>query len=331
MSGGNSSAQSPSPHNSSQRGGLGWKIIAVIVALVILVVSAGFYVVLTSSAGSPVPGDTTTQPCGSPGVICGGSKIINDSLVVNEDGSSMLTLAVQNIGYGNLITSLQVVLNNTASTMIGFASTHLKPGNQTTIGFFLSQNQILVSPGIAYTFVLNAWDGASEDSSTLFTVVASPQSTTTTTSTTASTTSQHFVTPVSPNIYVNDQEATGALCFNQPTRSQVWNVTANFAWMTTTNTYPPPVRVDYTFAPFPLSSTIPAWLHLSMQPPHVALAGGQNSTASLQVTLDSMIQNRATANFALHVNYNDPFSGYNVTDVVVLGFVVNGSSYGCLF
>ena len=261
-------------------------------------------------------------------MICGGSRIVNDSLIVNADGSSLLTLIVQNNGYGNLITSLQVSLNNTSGTVVGSANSHLKPGNQTTVGFFLSPNQLQVSPGKIYTFQLNAWDGASEDSSTLFKVVASEQ----TTASTTSTTNEQIATPVLPNIYVNGQEAIGALCFNVPTLSQVWNVTADFPWKTSANAYPPPVKVDYSFAPFPLSGTIPVWVHLSMQPPQVALAGGQNSTASLQVTLDSTVQDGATTNLALHANYNDPFSGYSVTDVVVLGLVVNGSSaalYGC--
>jgi len=325
MSAGESTAEVPSPPNSPRGTGLGWKIAAVVAVLVIIVVSVGFYAFRTSSVGSPVPGDTTTEPCGSPGVICGGSKIINDSLVINEDGSSMLTLTVQNTGYGNLITSLQVSLNNTSETVLGSADTRMRPGNQTAVGFFLSPDQIQVTPGRTYTFVLNAWDGPSEDSSSLFMIAASEQATATTTSTT----SQYFATPVSPDIYVSGQQAIGALCFDVPNRSQVWNVTADFPWKTSTNNYPPPVGVDYTFAPFPLKGTVPAWLHLSIQPPRVALVGGQNSTSNLQVTLDSTVQNGATANFALHADYIDPFSGNYVTDVVVLGLVVNGSSYGC--
>jgi hypothetical protein len=243
----------------------------------------------------------------------------------------MLTLTVQNTGYGNLITSLQISLNDTSNKVVGTADTHLKPGNQTTVGYLLSPNQIEVTPGRTYTFVLGAWDGASEDSGTIFTVVATQQTTTTTT--TATTTNQYFATPVSPDVYVKGEQTIGAVCFNVPTLSQVWNVTADFPWkMPSTNAYPPPVKVDYSFAPFPLGGTIPAWLHLSIQPPNVALAGGQNSTARLQVTLDSTVQDGASADFALHANYNDPFSGYSVVYVVVLGMVVNGTSsalYGC--
>jgi len=120
-----------------------------------------------------------TLPCGSPGVICGGSKVVSDSLVTYMNGSSALTMTVQNVGYGNLITSLQVTVNNTSKTVVGTASTHLKPGNQTTVSFLLTPNEIQVSPGKTYTFVLDAWDGASEDSGSIFTVIASQQTTTT--------------------------------------------------------------------------------------------------------------------------------------------------------
>jgi len=179
MSAGDSSAMPSSMPSSPRRGRLGWKTAAVIVVLVVLVVAVGFYSVLMNSVGSPVPGDTTTQPCGSPGVICGGSKIVTDSLVALVNGSSTLTLTVQNTGYGNLITSLQVSLNNTNNTVVGSAETHLKPGNQTTVRYLFAPVEIKVSPGKTYTFFLNAWDGASEDSSTLFRVVASQQTTTT--------------------------------------------------------------------------------------------------------------------------------------------------------
>jgi len=178
MGAGDSSTSLPSMPHSSQRGRLGWKTAAVIVVLVILAVSVGFYVVLTGpagspSAGSPVPGDTTTQPCGSPGVICGGSKVVSDSLVAYANGSSALTLKVQNVGHGNLITSLQVALNNTGNTVVGSADTDLKPGNLTTVSFLITPNKIQVSPGKTYTFELDAWDGATEDSGSIFTVVAS--------------------------------------------------------------------------------------------------------------------------------------------------------------
>ena len=180
MSAGDSSAMSPAIPSSSQRSGLGWKTPAVIVVLIILVVSVVTYVVLTSSGGSPVLGGTgPTQPCGSPGVICGGSKVIANSLVTLVNGSSALTLTVQNTGYGNLITSLQVTLN-TSNQVLGSAVTYLKPGNQTTVRYLLTPDEIQISPGKTYAFFLNAWDGTSEDSSSLFMVVASQQTTATT-------------------------------------------------------------------------------------------------------------------------------------------------------
>jgi len=150
--------------------------------------------------------------------------------------------------------------------------------------------------------------------------------------TSSSATNQSIVTPVLPAVYVNNQKVTQALCFSIPTRSQNWNVTANYPWTTgNTNTYPPPIRVDYSFAPFPLSGTIPGWLHVSIQPSYITLSDGQNSTATLHLALDSSYPEE-TANFALHANYTDPLSGSRVMDVIVLGLVVNGTStdlYGC--
>jgi hypothetical protein len=157
--------------------------------------------------------------------------------------------------------------------------------------------------------------------------VGSTNQHTSTVTTTIFTTNQHFATPVPANFYVNGQEASGTMCFNVPTRSQVWNVTANYPWRIQNGTaYPPPVGVGYTFAPFPLGGTIPTWLHLSMQPPYVVLADGQNSTASFRMTLDSTVQNGQMARFALHAYYTDPMSGSSVVNVITLGLVVNGSS-----
>jgi len=151
--------------------------------------------------------------------------------------------------------------------------------------------------------------------------------------TTIFTTNQHFATPLLPNFYVNGQQANGTMCYSVSTHSKTWNVTANWPWKIQNDTnYPPPVGVEYTFAPFPLGSAIPAWLHLAMQPSIVALAEGQNWTASLHLTLDSTVQNGQTARFALHADYTDPVSGSSVTDVMILGLVVNGSStslYDC--
>jgi hypothetical protein len=146
-----------------------------------------------------------------------------------------------------------------------------------------------------------------------------------TVTTTIFTTTQSFVTPSAAYFYVNGKSVIGTMCYGVPTGSSTWNVTANYPWKIQNATaYPPPVGVEYAFAPFPLNSSIPTWLHLSMQPPYVALAAGQNSTAILELTLDSTVHDTQTANFAVHAYYTDPVSGSSVVDVIVLELVVNG-------
>jgi len=156
---------------------------------------------------------------------------------------------------------------------------------------------------------------------------------TSTITTTIFMTTQNFATPTAPYFYVNGIAVSGTLCYSVSTVSNTWNMTANYPWKIQNGTaYPPPVRVEYTFAPFPLNGSIPAWLQLSMQPPYVTLAGGQNSTSNLELTLDSTVQNGQTTNFAVHAYYNDPISGSSVMSVIELGVVVNGSStslYDC--
>jgi hypothetical protein len=146
-------------------------------------------------------------------------------------------------------------------------------------------------------------------------------------STTTSGGGQNIATPVVPLFYVNGQKVTGTLCFSAPSSSVAWSVTADYPYkVPDASGYPPPIRVAYSFAPFPLSGTLPAWLHLSMRPESVALSGGQNSTAILLMTLDPSVRNGDTAYFALHASFTDPLSGSQVLFVIVLGFVVNGTS-----
>jgi hypothetical protein len=101
-------------------------------------------------------------------------------LVAYANGSNVLTITILDTGSGNpppVITSVQVFLNS-SNLPVGTAYTHLEPGNQTTVSFLIAQNMLHVNVGKLYSFFLDAWDGASEGSGSLFTVVATQQAVT---------------------------------------------------------------------------------------------------------------------------------------------------------
>jgi hypothetical protein len=101
--------------------------------------------------------------------------VIGDSLVAYPNGSSLLTLTVQDTGYRNRITSVQLFLNDTTNIPVGTAATNLMPGDETTVRFPLTPSLLPVSAGKSYTFEFEAWDGPSQDSGSPFTVLATQQ------------------------------------------------------------------------------------------------------------------------------------------------------------
>jgi hypothetical protein len=134
----------------------------------------------------------------------------------------------------------------------------------------------------------------------------------------------HFATPVTPAFTVGGEQDVGTMCFTLPLKSQSsLNVTASMPYTGFSNYT---TAIEYSFAPFPLDSTFPSWLHLSMSPPYVVMQDGKNVTATLQITFDSSVQNGQTGNFAIHANFNDPESGSSVEHVMVVEVVASSSA-----
>ena len=134
----------------------------------------------------------------------------------------------------------------------------------------------------------------------------------------------HFATPVSPTFTVGGEQDVGTMCFTLPLKSQSsLNVTASMPYTGFSNYT---TAIEYSFAPFPLDSTFPSWLHPSMSPPYVVMQDAKNVTATLQITFDSSVQNGQTGNFAIHANFNDPESGSSVEHVMVVEVVTSASA-----
>jgi len=142
------------------------------------------------------------------------------------------------------------------------------------------------------------------------------------TTTQTATSETYYATPVTPTFSIGGLQ-TGTVCLTLPTGSPTsLNVTA--ARPTGFSNYTTPI--EYSFAPLPLDSTFPAWLHPSMSPPYVVMRDGQTVTATLQIALDPSAQSGQTGSFAIHADFNDPVSGMSVTTVIGVEVTVGAPS-----
>jgi hypothetical protein len=174
-----------------------------------------------------------------------------------------------------------------------------------------------------------------------FVGVANKQTTTmtttaiTTTTTTLLTSVQRFETPIPMSFSLNGQfDTLGMYCLSSPPGTVSMNLTAAYPWPLLTEP-PPSITITYEFKPFPLNSTIPAWLSLSTIPEAVVMRQGQTATVSLVIAVNETTSNLGQeVFFHLWADYKDPASGSSVTNVIDFDFIVadtpSGSSpYQC--
>jgi len=140
--------------------------VAVFVLIIAGMAGAAFFLIENNHQGSPVDGDTSTLPCSSPGVTCGGVNITSGSLTVNGSYSFLqVTVAETGNAY---IGSATVYVNG---TVIGVppASEYEPPGNvpldiqhgqQAVLVLTIPNSTIPVQAGMTYSVVVYAWEGS---------------------------------------------------------------------------------------------------------------------------------------------------------------------------
>ena len=117
---------------------------------------------LTATTGPNVA--SVTAPCGSPGVYCGGFRILSGSLTVNGN-SSVLQVTLQETG-NMWIGGATVYVNgtrvgplSTPQAWPGNIQLNIQPGQTAVLVLTIPASTMPIQPGRTYTVSVNDWEG----------------------------------------------------------------------------------------------------------------------------------------------------------------------------
>ena len=120
---------------------------------------------ITMSVTSSTITTSTTLPCGSPGVYCGGVQLTSGSLVVNGN-SSVLQVTLTETG-NSYIGSATVYVNGTAIGVPPAAEyeppgniiLNAQPGQQAVLVLTIPNSTISIQSGRTYSVMVYTWEG----------------------------------------------------------------------------------------------------------------------------------------------------------------------------
>jgi len=139
-------------------------------------------------------------------------------------------------------------------------------------------------------------------------------------------TSRNYETPVPVTFYVNGFLDKGVFNFSVPPGSHsTLNITATYPW------YEIPaidrlIVIQYSLAPFPLSSSVPDWLSLTMPSSLATMANESSSSSILHIEIGGATQDGVRGSFALHALYTDPLTSTQVLEVIVFNITADSAS-----
>jgi archaellum component FlaF (FlaF/FlaG flagellin family) len=148
-------------------------VIATLLVVAILAGAGAGYLVGHVTSTSTLTAASTTSPCGSPGVYCGGFNITSASLTVNGS-NSVLQVTIREtgnmyIGSATVYVNGTVIGNGPASSYLppgnlqheppGNLPLNVQPGEQAVLVFTIPNSTISVKPGMTYSVLVYAWEG----------------------------------------------------------------------------------------------------------------------------------------------------------------------------
>jgi hypothetical protein len=131
--------------------------------------------------------------------------------------------------------------------------------------------------------------------------------------------------PVTVDIYLNGSIVSGTMNFNmRPGSTSIINLKTVYPWASySTLSRGSTIAIDFGTSPFPVASTTPSWLHVSI-PSSLTMEYGQNPSTSLSATVDKTATPGTAGSFEVTAHYIDPVSGHPDTEISVVRITVSG-------
>jgi len=132
----------------------------------------------------------------------------------------------------------------------------------------------------------------------------------------------YLADPVPMNFFVNGFENATFDFSSPPGSNVVLNLTAVYPW-STYSSVSGPILVQYSFAPFPLSSSVPSWLTPSVRTNSMAMSKGSPLSVDIYTSISESAKLGLKGSFAIDAQYVDPVSGDSVTVPITINITTS--------